>query len=281
MTRHGILARNLLIREGEGQESAGELRRLLAQLRAELSPEGIIEEMLVERILAAYWRLRRVLVAEQGLIRQRADYASLEYGMGRVQEHNARLRSAFTHLEAHLTTSNGARHVSEILKECLQDLDELGTIGEPAFKRLRRLFTADLLAHDEDSDIAGLIAFKAMADDYAAGSLEGNGEEQPTREQCIAVLRGVLEHHLERATTLGEVAGRMEQQKAEAVAMASLLPAPEDAERLLRYEGALERQLYRAIKELRELQKARLGGAPLGPVTIEVEKVELRAGRAE
>ncbi len=29
------------------------------------------------------------------------------------------------------------------------------------------------------------------------------------------------------------------------------------------------------------MQKARLGGAALGPVTIEVEKVELRTGRAE
>ena len=74
----------------------------------------------------------------------------------------------------------------------------------------------------------------------------------------------MLEHHLERATTLGEVAEQMEQQKAEAVAMASLLPPAEDAERLLRYEGALERQLYRAIKELRELQKARLGGPGAG-----------------
>ena len=49
----------------------------------------------------------------------------------------------------------------------------------------------------------------------------------------------------------------------------------------MRYEGALERQLYRAIKELRELQKVRLGGAALGPVTIELGKVELRTGSAE
>lgn len=280
-TRHGILARNLLIRDGEQQESAAELRRLLAQLRAELSPEGIIEEMLVERILTCYWRLRRVLTAEQGLIRRQADYAGLEYKIGRVREHNKRLRSAFTTLEAHLTTGNGARHVAEVLRECLADLDELGTIGEPTFGRLKRLFSEDLLARDMDSDIAGLIVFKGYADDYAAGQPEGDGEDVPTREQCLAVLRTTLEHHLKRATTLGEVAEMMEEQQAEAVAMASLLPPAEDAERLLRYESSLERQLYRAIKELRELQKARLGGAAVGPVTIELGKVELHAGRAE
>ncbi len=48
----------------------------------------------------------------------------------------------------------------------------------------------------------------------------------------------------------------------------ALRPAAEDAERRLGYEEALEQQRYRAIKELRELQWACLGGAALGPVTI-------------
>ncbi len=66
-TRHGILARHLLVgdRDGFDLERPDELRQLHAQLRAELAPVGIVEELLVERILAAYWRLRRVLVHEQ------------------------------------------------------------------------------------------------------------------------------------------------------------------------------------------------------------------------
>ena len=66
-TRHGILARHLLVgdRDGFDLERPEELRQLHAQLRAELAPVGIIEELLVERILAAYWRLRRVLVHDQ------------------------------------------------------------------------------------------------------------------------------------------------------------------------------------------------------------------------
>src|SRR5215208_6428088 len=66
-TRHGILARHLLVghRDGFDLERPEELRQLHAQLRAELAPVGIVEELLVERLLAAYWRLRRVLYAEQ------------------------------------------------------------------------------------------------------------------------------------------------------------------------------------------------------------------------
>ncbi|MDP9371460.1 MAG: hypothetical protein M3Q65_03185 [Chloroflexota bacterium] len=70
--RHGILARNLLLTDGPNPESPKQLQRLHAQLRAELAPVGIAEELLVERILAAYWRLRRVLIAEGGLLDARS-----------------------------------------------------------------------------------------------------------------------------------------------------------------------------------------------------------------
>ena len=38
--RHGLLARAMLIDDGAQQESAAELRRLHAQMRAELAPEA-------------------------------------------------------------------------------------------------------------------------------------------------------------------------------------------------------------------------------------------------
>lgn len=64
--KHGILASELVI-EALGEDAA-ELDALRRRLVAELAPEGLIEELLVERILVAYWRLRRVVVAEGGLL---------------------------------------------------------------------------------------------------------------------------------------------------------------------------------------------------------------------
>lgn len=69
--KHGILSQELVIDSlGESQH---ELDRLRAKLMDELGPEGLIEQMIVERILIAYWRLRRVLIAEAGLLTQRAE----------------------------------------------------------------------------------------------------------------------------------------------------------------------------------------------------------------
>ena len=66
--RHGLLARSVVIPTRDGPENRKQFERLLTQLRDKLNPDGILEEMLVEKIAVAYWRLRRALRAEAGEI---------------------------------------------------------------------------------------------------------------------------------------------------------------------------------------------------------------------
>ena len=73
--KHGILAKEVVIEAGSGKESRAKFTELLTQLRQELQPEGILEEMQVERIAACYWRLRRAQRAEVGEIRKDLDAA--------------------------------------------------------------------------------------------------------------------------------------------------------------------------------------------------------------
>ena len=61
--RHGLRAEEILI-AGEDQDSLEELGE---RLRAELQPVGELENLLVDRIVAAYWRLRRVSRVESGI----------------------------------------------------------------------------------------------------------------------------------------------------------------------------------------------------------------------
>jgi hypothetical protein len=63
-TRHGLLSTKLLI---DGEEEA-ELFGLAERLRAELRPEGELEELLLDRIVTAFWRLRRVAHFEAALL---------------------------------------------------------------------------------------------------------------------------------------------------------------------------------------------------------------------
>ncbi|MDP6085518.1 MAG: hypothetical protein QGF68_05615 [Nitrospinota bacterium] len=71
--KHGILAREVVIPAGQGEESQGDFDDLLANLRGCYEPEGFMEEVLVEKIGVCHWRLARVLRCETGFIRTRMD----------------------------------------------------------------------------------------------------------------------------------------------------------------------------------------------------------------
>ena len=73
--KHGLLARSVVVPTRDGPENRKQFERLLTQLRDKLNPDGILEEMLVEKIAVAYWRLRRALRAEAGEINDNLCYA--------------------------------------------------------------------------------------------------------------------------------------------------------------------------------------------------------------
>jgi len=67
--KHGLLAKDVVITGTDFNESRAEFDAFLADLCAELKPQGLIAETLVERIATCYWRLRRVQRFEVGAIR--------------------------------------------------------------------------------------------------------------------------------------------------------------------------------------------------------------------
>ncbi len=66
--KHGLLAKSVVVPNRHGLENRSQFESLLTHLHDELKPVGILEEMLVEKIAVAYWRLRRALRAEVGNI---------------------------------------------------------------------------------------------------------------------------------------------------------------------------------------------------------------------
>jgi hypothetical protein len=62
-TKHGLLSREILL---PGEDKAA-LRELDELLREELQPVGELENLLIDRIVAAHWRLRRLGRVEAGI----------------------------------------------------------------------------------------------------------------------------------------------------------------------------------------------------------------------
>ena len=68
--KHGILSSALLITEGEGAEDPAEFDELLGGLHRDLAPVGTLEEMLAEKIAVCWWRQKRALRCEAGLVKR-------------------------------------------------------------------------------------------------------------------------------------------------------------------------------------------------------------------
>ena len=66
--KHGILASALLITEGEGAEDRAQFEELLSGIHRDRRPVGTLEGMLTEKVAVCWWRMKRVLRCEAGLV---------------------------------------------------------------------------------------------------------------------------------------------------------------------------------------------------------------------
>ena len=73
--KHGLLSQEMLL-PGEDEEA---LRELGQDLRDELQPVGELENLLVERIIASYWRLRRLGRVEAGIFAWQSNEVTKNY----------------------------------------------------------------------------------------------------------------------------------------------------------------------------------------------------------
>lgn len=76
--KHGLLAREVVISAGHGEESLEEFHNLAERLWERYEPLGVVEESLVQTIATCWWRKARVLRAENGEIRKRLDAVAVD-----------------------------------------------------------------------------------------------------------------------------------------------------------------------------------------------------------
>ena len=74
-TKHGILSGRVLIQLGEGKEDPEEFQRLSDAMREDFSPQGAVEELYVEDLIAIAWRMRRIHAYETAVISKQKDEA--------------------------------------------------------------------------------------------------------------------------------------------------------------------------------------------------------------
>lgn len=240
--QHGILSAKLLL----PSESPNEFAALLSQLQVELVPVGTLECVLVERIAIAIWRQRRLIGAEAAKIQVQQQSLS-------ASELIYVLADTGLTLSDHDWIKEVARAPPD--QASLQaDLDELdlpdhaGQLDWPTFLKKYPRAWQDMCEEAELPEglpAAGQLVF---VQDYLGGigtSLGGWYIAQSTH------LRKLL--RLVNALLLVRQAATM----------------PVEADVLARYQSALDNDVYKATRALREQQKFRLDQAAMTAAPIE------------
>ena len=134
----------IVVKSDEYSESQKEFDHLLTTLAQQYTPVGVIEEILVERIAVSYWRLRRVIIAEQGVLKSQLELASWEYNNQKYREHIAKITSPevrgtrlYLDMIEHV---DGVKQLLKWLTEFKIELSNDGELGPDSQDTLSRYF---------------------------------------------------------------------------------------------------------------------------------------------
>lgn len=266
--KHGLLAREVVIGVGDGKENQREFQWLLEQLRTDFQPQGILEEVLVERVAVSYWRLRRVLRCEVGEIRVHLDAAIRNQLVATADEYNREKRFAAIDPERRLQrTSLGTKHLIAIIEAVAEDVRRAGNLTEESKKTL-----FDTFGFEEGGIASRCLLFHIMATEgpeKAKVDPEHYGDT-PSPDVCNKIILEILQEENERLNQLHEEFTEIETLRLRARVMGFSLPSADASDRILRYEAAIERQLYRAIAQLERLQRQRRGEPVPPPISVDL-----------
>ena len=270
--RHGILSSAVVVRGVRIREHEEEFKALREECWKSLAPVGRIEEMLADKIVTAQWRLRRALMAETGEIvlsvdggrRRRASREPLPLGI-----FSNPFQDGARQMEK---SSQGLDYLKAVLRSVRADVEREGELTQAAYDRLLERFmnkpnslTRELLEYRE--------RMAADASSFAKASADGEGTNPEEIKDIYrrAVLRYIEEKLVEYAE-LSSQSEEREDKEETAWQAANILPEAEVLEKILRYEGALNRELYRAMNQLERLQRRREGEEVTAPLMMDVMK---------
>ncbi len=261
--KHGILSKQVLVQGINGKESSRELMALQQRFWDDLQPVGPVEEMLVDQIVTAHWRLRRALTAEAGEIA-----LGVDGGQWKREKHNP-----LTHLLAmppnpfseslvvQLEHSAwGCRYLIHCLSGVRQAVERDGELTETELADFNRSL------RDQGYDLSNqLQKFRSW--------LVSNPEKMepaPLRARHKEEVLKYLDRKIRDLEHLLDQREQRENAEADAKQAAATLPSVETLEKIQRYETKLERQQYRAMAQLERLQRMRRGEAVPAPISMVV-----------
>ncbi len=260
--KHGLLAREVVVSVGDGAENRQEFDAMLLDLKDYFAPQGVLEEILVEKIAVAYWRLRRAHRFEVGVIRDNLDNATDTYYEGSYDK------------DPHKTDEQidkEIREAEEVLQEWRSDKKLFLQMSKDG-KDLQEIYSYEdnwKWLFDKITETLEEITYESPADLRIALNQAG-WTDADIWQSHIEVCDDAIGQHIQEIQNLQKE--KVKNKFGLQVRMhVSSIPAGFELDRLLKYEGSIEKQFYKALHELQRLQAARNHQPVPPPVAIDID----------
>ena len=249
---HGILTKEVLI---AGEEDPEELANLADYVRADLSPEGVIEEHLVDRLVAIMWRERRLIRYETAKITKQLDSAL--HRQDRRDDPEGLLSSNPFMETKYLITPEleAAAKILETLLEAMDQPDKVAATPSDCLWVLMRAFQGPDVNVYNPIGIRALVmssdkAPREVVRKFVASSCQRYNISEAKYWQVVKA--NLSEEYQEADFELKDRLHVLERERQEAA-----LPDVSALASIQRYEAHLSRQWYQTLTELGRLQAAR------------------------
>src|SRR5271157_1199561 len=260
--KHGILSSHLLVCSPYLKESAREFATLRQRCWEDLSPHAPLEEMLVDQIVTAQWRLRRALKAESGEIA-----LALDAVRPAIAEPNLRSKWLLWQASGDVTcamrqSALGIFYLESYLKKLRALVEKEGELTEAAVQDL-----VESLGGQPTTLTEVLLGLRSRSLENPGG-LEPDALRARHKDQVLAY----IDRELGFLSSSERESISRESAQHDSRPAAATLPSLEVLDKILRYETKLERQMYRAMNQLERLQRLRQGEPVPPPLTVEVSE---------
>ena len=259
--KHGILSKQVLVHGLILEESREELEALQRRFWEDLQPVGVTEEMLVDQIVTAHWRLRRALAAESGEIALSVDTGYRQRSREPDPVHlwmKWRILTDPIHDMEHSALGNSC--LESLMGKVRKAVETEGALTEAMVQDFAKSFGGNP---------------NIMVNELAALRLELNAnpgglDDAALQERNKARALAFLNEKMGGFRRWQEWVLKQDEHEEEARQAAAVLPSAETLDKILRYETKLERQMYRAMAQLERVQRMRRGEAIPAPLSVEV-----------
>jgi len=249
--KHGALAKSVLVKSQYLHECPRAFKKLCREYYQDLTPVGPLEEMLVNEIVTAAWRLRRARRAESGEISLSVDTGTHERETeNRVFRELLQPPSPYDEgLVPRLQKSAiGCQYIIQCLKLVRLSVEQEGELTAASLDNFKHA-----LMQRPNPFATSLEQFR---DRFTAKS--GKLERAALRQKLKQEVMDYLDHEI----TEIRVCWLIDHKEREAIEeqarqSAAVLPSLATLDKLLRYQTTLERQMYRALDQLQKLKLRR------------------------